>query len=51
VTVVRDPKTNMCKGYGFVDYTRIEDATAAIAAMNGATYKGKPLQVSFKKAQ
>jgi len=49
VKLVRDPKTSLCKGFAFVNYTRVEDATAAITAMNGATYKGKPLQVSFKK--
>lgn len=35
VKIVRDPTTNVRKGYGFVKYSRAEDASAAIAALNG----------------
>ncbi len=28
VKIVKDPKTNLCKGFAFVNYTRLEDAHA-----------------------
>lgn len=31
VKIVRDPKTQACKGFAFVNYTRIEDASAVCA--------------------
>jgi len=50
VKVVRDPATNLCKGFGFVNYVKMEDAQSAIAALNGAQIGSKTLQVSFKKS-
>ena len=49
VKVVRDPATNLCKGFGFVNFVKVEDAQSAIAALNGAQIGTKTLQVSFKK--
>eukprot|EP01088_Endostelium_zonatum_P006594 TRINITY_DN18726_c0_g1_i2.p1 TRINITY_DN18726_c0_g1~~TRINITY_DN18726_c0_g1_i2.p1 ORF type:complete len:373 (-),score=140.52 TRINITY_DN18726_c0_g1_i2:82-1200(-) len=50
VKVIRELTSGACKGYGFVNYARYEDAVAAIATMNGnMSHSGKPLQVSFKK--
>ena len=50
VKAIRDYTTSKCKGFGFVNFTRLEDAWAAIMALNGATIDGcaRPLQVSFK---
>jgi len=49
VKVVRDPSSNLCKGFGFVNMVKGEDAQSAIAALNGAQIGTKTLQVSFKK--
>jgi len=49
VKVVRDPGTNLCKGFGFVNMVKVEDAQSAIGALNGAQIGTKTLQVSFKK--
>jgi len=49
VKIVRDPATNLCKGFGFVNMVKLEDAQNAIAALNGAQIGTKTLQVSFKK--
>jgi len=51
VKVVKDPVTGQCKGYAFITFARVEDATMAIAALNGSTLRGKVLQVSFKTAK
>jgi len=37
-----------CKGFAFVNFRKYEEACIAMVAMNGYTYEGKPLQVSFK---
>ena len=42
-------KGNESKGFGFVAMSSHRDALSAIAALNGYTYNGKQLQVSFKK--
>ena len=49
VKVIRDPSTNLCKGFGFVNMVKLEDAHAAIGSLNGAQIGTKTLQVSFKK--
>ena len=49
VKVMRDAATHMCKGFGFVNYYKYEEAQGAIAALNGAQLGAKTLQVSFKK--
>lgn len=46
--VIRDLGTNQSKGYGFVTMKACKDAVSAIEALNGTTFGGKPLQVSFK---
>lgn len=37
------------KGYGFVNFTKMEDALLAIASMNGVPFEEKILQVSLKQ--
>jgi len=49
VKVMRDLTTNLCKGFGFINMTKLEDAQTAIAALNGAQIGTKTLQVSFKQ--
>eukprot|EP00732_Lithocolla_globosa_P005426 Lithocolla_globosa_v1_NODE_5618_length_1209_cov_37.867418.p1 type:complete len:334 gc:universal NODE_5618_length_1209_cov_37.867418:51-1052(+) len=49
VRVIRDKQTQQCKGFGFVNYVKQEDAQSSIAALNGAQIGTKTLQVSFKK--
>ena len=48
---MRDPATNLCKGFGFVNMSKLEEAQAGIAALNGAFLGHKMLQVSFKQAR
>ena len=50
--VVYDENTKKCKGFGFVNLAHYEDATMAILHLNGyCCERGKPLQVSFKRAK
>uniref|UniRef100_A0A8D1B992 ELAV-like protein n=1 Tax=Sus scrofa TaxID=9823 RepID=A0A8D1B992_PIG len=48
VKVIRDFNTNKCKGFGFVTMTNYEEASMAIASLNGYRLGDKILQVSFK---
>ncbi len=50
VDIMRDAsRGNQCKGFCFVTYRSLHEAANACNALNGYTYKTKPLQVSFKK--
>jgi len=51
VKIIRDESTQLCKGYGFVAFATLENAQAAILALNGYKMNGKSLQVSFKKSK
>ncbi|KAH7710030.1 RNA-binding protein [Aphelenchoides avenae] len=51
VKVVKDPATNKCKGFGFVDMANYQDAINAITGLNGATVNNRVLQVAFKNGQ
>jgi protein sex-lethal len=51
VRIVRDPQTNVSKGFGFAHLPTLNEAYAAIAAVNGATVNGKVLTVSLKQAK
>eukprot|EP01098_Paradermamoeba_levis_P000660 TRINITY_DN1074_c0_g1_i4.p1 TRINITY_DN1074_c0_g1~~TRINITY_DN1074_c0_g1_i4.p1 ORF type:complete len:340 (-),score=85.31 TRINITY_DN1074_c0_g1_i4:139-1158(-) len=48
VKIVKDSATNKCKGFGFVNYLKYEDAQQAIIGLNGYQVGNKFLQVSFK---
>eukprot|EP00005_Dracoamoeba_jomungandri_P000087 CAMPEP_0174252460 /NCGR_PEP_ID=MMETSP0439-20130205/1920_1 /TAXON_ID=0 /ORGANISM="Stereomyxa ramosa, Strain Chinc5" /LENGTH=313 /DNA_ID=CAMNT_0015332997 /DNA_START=67 /DNA_END=1008 /DNA_ORIENTATION=- len=48
VKVIRDIATGHCKGYGFVNFLKLEDAQQAILHLNGCQMGDKILQVSFK---
>ncbi|EFC42554.1 hypothetical protein NAEGRDRAFT_80404 [Naegleria gruberi] len=47
VKVIRDPKTNLSKGYGFVKYCNIDSAMEAVSKMNSYKIGKKHLKVSF----
>ncbi len=50
VDIMRDVnRGNQCKGFCFVTFRNLHEAANACNALNGYTYKTKPLQVSFKK--
>lgn len=49
VKIMRDFKTGYSFGFGFVKYTKAEDAARAIDALNGASFKNKRLKVSYSR--
>lgn len=48
VNVIRDHNKNQGKGYGFVTFTTLQEATYCINQLDGSMYDGKILQVSLK---
>lgn len=48
VKIARDNATGQCRGFGFVNFIKLEDAQQAIINMNGYQLGTKILQVSFK---
>jgi RNA-binding protein 39 len=47
VQLPADPETGQCKGFGFVQYARLEDARAAQQNLNGQLeLAGRPIKVS-----
>ncbi|KAJ7556191.1 hypothetical protein O6H91_05G073500 [Diphasiastrum complanatum] len=47
VQLPTDPETGLCKGFGFVQYQKLEDARAAQQALNGVLeLVGRPIKVS-----
>ncbi|GIY28692.1 ELAV-like protein 3 [Caerostris darwini] len=51
VNVIREGGTGAGKGYGFVTMPSYDEAVMAIESLNGASFFGKPLQVSFKTSK
>ena len=49
VNVMWDWHKNQCKGHGFVTYATVEQAQAAIVALDGFYLTARPMEVSFKK--
>ncbi|KAI8141654.1 hypothetical protein BJV82DRAFT_618597 [Fennellomyces sp. T-0311] len=45
--VMSNPQTGQSKGYGFVSYDKVEEATAALAEMNGKVIGAKQLIVAY----
>ena len=47
--VISDRATNRSKGFGFVEMSNDDEATQAIAALNGKAVGGRPLTVNEAK--
>ena len=47
--VIMDRDTGRSKGFGFVEMSADEEATAAISALNGRDFKGRALTVNEAK--
>lgn len=50
-TAVIDPKTKLCKGYGFVTFADLEDAESALKELNGSKIDGKQIRVDYAQAR
>ncbi len=44
--IIMDKETNKSRGFGFVEMGSDDEAQAAIAALNGQEYGGRPLTVN-----
>ncbi|HEY3416285.1 MAG TPA: RNA-binding protein, partial [Armatimonadota bacterium] len=49
--IIMDRDTNRSKGFGFVEMSTDQEADAAIAALNGKEFGGRPLTVNEAKAR
>ncbi len=49
ITLIKDKFTNMLKGFGFVEMPNKEEADAAIKALDGTMFNGRPLSVNPAK--
>jgi cold-inducible RNA-binding protein len=47
--VIMDRDTGRSKGFGFVEMSGDSEATAAISALNGRDFRGRPLTVNEAK--
>ncbi|KAJ3412973.1 cytochrome c oxidase subunit 1 [Chytridiales sp. JEL 0842] len=51
VTVVKDQRTGVSRGFGFVDYETIEEATSARRQTSNLILKGRKVRVDFSLTQ
>ena len=49
VTIIMDRYTGRSKGFGFIELPENEEAQAAIEALNGTDFNGRPLTVNEAK--
>lgn len=47
VKIVTDRETGRSKGFGFVEFANVEEATAAKEAMDGKELDGREIKVDF----
>ncbi|SDT13494.1 RNA recognition motif. (a.k.a. RRM, RBD, or RNP domain) [Mucilaginibacter mallensis] len=47
IKIVRDKKTNQCKGYAFIEMLETDGAENAVAALNGAEMQGRELKLNI----
>jgi RNA recognition motif-containing protein len=47
--VIMDKETGRSRGFGFVEMPNDDEALAAIEALNGSNYRGRPLTVNEAK--
>lgn len=51
VKIITDRDTGQSKGFGFIEMGSDSEANAAIAALNGADFDGRPMKVNEAKPQ
>jgi RNA recognition motif-containing protein len=51
VKIITDRDTGQSKGFGFIEMGSDSEAHAAIDALNGTDYEGRPLKVNEAKPQ
>jgi RNA recognition motif-containing protein len=51
VKIITDRGTGQSKGFAFVEMSRDSEASAAISALNGADYQGRPMKVNEAREQ
>ena len=51
VKIMRDMATGASKGFGFVNFATLDQANAAMQALNNYAWEGKRLRISFKTAK
>jgi RNA recognition motif-containing protein len=49
--LITDRDTGPSKGFGFVEMSRDSEAAAAIQALNGTDFEGRPMKVNEAKPQ
>lgn len=49
--LITDRETGQSKGFAFVEMSRDSEASAAIEALNGADYDGRPMKVNEARPQ
>ena len=49
--IIKDRETQKSRGFGFVEYGTVEEATAAKEAMDGKELDGRSIKVDFDQAK